>query len=38
VIESSGVAVATFAGLTRDPAEFVRFLREAQVRAPALQP
>lgn len=30
VIDPNGVPVATFAGLTRDTAEFVRFLKQAQ--------
>ena len=34
VLEADGATVATFLGLTRDPAEFVRFLREAQAAAP----
>jgi thiol:disulfide interchange protein len=30
VLEADGTTVATFPGLTRDPAEFVQFLRQAQ--------
>jgi thiol:disulfide interchange protein DsbD len=30
VVEADGTTVATFPGLTRDPAEFVRFLRQGQ--------
>ena len=30
VLEADGTTVATFPGLTRDPAEFVRFLQQAQ--------
>jgi len=33
VIEGNGTPVASFAGLTRDSAEFVRFLRRAQAEA-----
>ncbi|MBE3072961.1 MAG: thioredoxin family protein [Acidobacteria bacterium] len=38
VLEADGTTIATFPGLTRDPAEFVRFLRQAQAAPTQPQP